>query len=421
MKKKVEKMVGKTSKLAENQESASGVGTDQGAPGALKTEIREENLDAATDLGAQAVADTPQAPEPEKNFATQRESIEDLDPGEIQPFQTIPDYLEPTSSLYPIVVKNPTSTICIEGWSKVCQAKEAKQVALTCHIHHVTEISEEELAIRKVAIRVSPQGGIDSYAERVRNVEKLSRLLTESTENLTIFYHGGPRRGSAYTNNREEDIRLILAQRLGKSRATIGKCLNHASHINNDVMQVLVEGKVDKDFFEEVQKVKRKLVDNLTADRKSEEEITRRVSETILRMHQDPLEIENLWDSLIQATSQQNTNAAENVETRPEPSNGQEEELEDDDRSQTPDHLDPWTGNQETLDDQSIDDQEIRRRGVEIAERVKEHLENQSLTLHEMAQAIRREIQEMLLLLARVSSPEALPIEMMRQFNGSLN
>jgi hypothetical protein len=42
MKKKVEKMVGKTSKLAENQESASGVGTDQGAPGALKTEIREE-------------------------------------------------------------------------------------------------------------------------------------------------------------------------------------------------------------------------------------------------------------------------------------------------------------------------------------------------------------------------------------------
>ena len=140
----------------------SGATTDQDASGGLKTEIPEENGDAAKDTG-QAGSDTPQAQEAEKNFETQRESIEDLDLREIQPFQAIPDYVEPTSSLYPIVVKTPTAITCIEGWSLVEQAKEAGKSSLTCHIHHVADASQEELAIRKVASRTKPQGGIAGY------------------------------------------------------------------------------------------------------------------------------------------------------------------------------------------------------------------------------------------------------------------
>jgi len=395
-------------KEATLEQFPSGAGTDQGAPGALKTEIREDNLDAAEGLGAQAVADTPQAPEPEKDFSTQRESIEDLNPGEIQPFQTIADYLEPTSSLYPIVVKTRVCCYCIEGWPLVQQAKEAGQATLTCHIHHVTEVSEEELAIRKVAIRVFPQGGVDSYAERVRNVEKLSRLLIESNENPTIFSHGGDRRGSTYTDNKEENIRLVLAERLGKSRATIGKYLNHAENINNDAMQALVEGKADKDLFEAFQKMKRKLVGNLKADGVPEEEITRRVSEVILQTHQDPQEFETLWNSLTQAPSQQNTNATQNMENASEERNGEEED-DDDEQSQAQDHLDPWMGNPESPEGQPPSEQETRARGIEIAERMKGCFEDQSLTLPDVKEKVQEQLQAMVLLLAEVISHEELP------------
>ena len=44
------------------------------------------------------------ASEIEKDFTTRWESIEDLDTQKIQPFELIPDYLEPTSLLYPLVV-----------------------------------------------------------------------------------------------------------------------------------------------------------------------------------------------------------------------------------------------------------------------------------------------------------------------------
>jgi hypothetical protein len=374
----------------------------------LKNETPAENLDKTNE---EIIPDKTETPEPEKNFATQRESIEDLNPEEIQPFHTILDYLEPTSSLYPIVVKTPASITCIEGWPLVQEAKETGQPTLTCHIHQVTEVSKEELAIRKVAIRVFPQGGLDRYPERVRNVAKLSRLLTESTENPIILSRGGDRKGKDFTANRDENIRVVLAERLGISRATIGKYLNHAENINNDAMQALVEGKADKDFFEAFQKVKRKLVGNLKDDGVPEEDITRQVSEAVLRMHRDPQEIDNLWNSLIQAPSQQNTNTTQNMGNASEGRNGQDEEEDEEEQSQAQDHFDPWTGNQESPEGQPPSEQETRARGIEIAERMKGDFENQSLTLPEIKERVNEELRAMVLLLAEINSHEELSSE----------
>jgi hypothetical protein len=57
------------------------------------------------------------------------------------------------------------------------QAKAAGRSTIRCHIYHIAHHSIIELAIRKAAIRVMPQGGKCSYAELVRNTHRCIRPL----------------------------------------------------------------------------------------------------------------------------------------------------------------------------------------------------------------------------------------------------
>ncbi|MBM4305099.1 MAG: hypothetical protein FJ123_00030 [Deltaproteobacteria bacterium] len=383
------------------------VGTDQDAPGGLKTEIPEENGDAAKDMGDQAIPGTPQEEEAEKNFETQRESIEELDPGEIQPFQAIPDYVEPTYSLYPIVVKTPTSITCIEGWSLVDQAKEAGQASVTCHVYHLTDASQGELAIRKVACRTMPQGGTASYAEKARNVSKSFRMVKDSNENVVLFAHGGARRGIVFESSRDENIRIVLSKRLDKSPATIGKYINHGDYINDEAMQILAQTKADKDFFESFQEAKVKLVEHMKGQQLPENQILSRVSDEINRIH--PLdkkartqEIKNLLASLVPTQPSQDTNPVEAGESEPVPATvreetevvepareqaeeaveGEEEEVgeidpDPEEESQSPFLQDGPQG------DQPFGEEEIRARGIAICDELRSYFANREVPLPE--------------------------------------
>ena len=404
----------------------SGATMDQDAPGALKTEIPEENGDAAKDTG-QAGSDTPQAQEAEKNFETQRESIEDLDTGQIQPFQAIPDYVEPTSSLYPIVVKTPTAITCIEGWSLVEQAKEAGKSSLTCHVHHVADASQEELAIRKVASRTKPQGGIANYAEKARNVSKAFRMLKESNDNPVLFAHGGDRRGIVFTSTRDENIRIVLGKRFGKSPATIGKYINHGDYISDEAMQILTQQEADKEYFEAFQEAKMNLVEHMKGQQVSQNQILIRVSDDILRLHQVPKkertqEIKNLLASLAPAQPPQDVNVVEPVESEPVPTTAHAEEREvtpageeeavpggeeqigeiDSDAVVEPQppilHTDPQ-------EEQTFDDEEIRNRGIAICEELKRYFANREIPLSETKQLMRTLIGTLNGILAEI--PEA--------------
>ena len=98
------------------------------------------------------------ADEPTINFETVRKDYEDLDPKVIQPVGIIPDYVEPTRVLDPIVVVAPSGCFCVEGWEMVQKALKEQEATIRCHVAHVQEVSENELAIRKVAVRAVPEG-----------------------------------------------------------------------------------------------------------------------------------------------------------------------------------------------------------------------------------------------------------------------
>jgi hypothetical protein len=344
---------------------------------------------AATDLALQG----------EKELWPLGGATEELDPREIQPFTGIPDYLEPTRSPNPIVVKSQGACHCIDGWELVANALADGRTTLLCYGFQASSDSPTEIALRKVAIRVLPQGGKASYAETVRNVSIAFKMLASSKENPVIYSHGGARRGSDFASNREENIRLVLAQRLEKSPDTISKYLNHAEYLTDEAISALVQAGADKEFFEKTQVVKRKILVNLKSSESTEEQISAQVSEAMLRMNQDHNEIEKLKKELFYAPEGDNP-AAQAPKTNPV-SDSKERTLS----------LNPWAGAKESAPEPSLSEDDVRNQGIAITERMIARFQDRNLALPALRDRITEDIKDLLSLLYKVGKIENPPEE----------
>jgi hypothetical protein len=321
----------------------------------------------------------------------------ELDPREIQPFTGIPDYLEPTRSPNPIVVKSKGVCQCIDGWELVNKALADGRSTLLCYIFQASSDSPTEIALRKVAIRVLPQGGKSSYAETMRNVSIAFKMLASSQENPIVYSHGGARRGSNFTSNREENIRLVLAERLEKSPTTISKYLNHAEYLSDEAISALVQAGADKEFFEDTQIVKRKLLTNLKSSGITEDEISAQVSEAMLRMHQNEAEIENYKKTLFYAPEEdkptEQTAKTPPLATEPE-------------RPVTFKH---WGGAEKSLPEQPVDGDDLRREITAIAQRMMSQSQDRNMPLPSLKESIMADIGELLSLLQKIGEAEDSP------------
>jgi len=215
-------------------------------------------------------------------FKTTQEDIAELPIKSIQPHRLIPDYRDPTESTLPIVVQSPEGIFCIDGWRIIDQAMAAGHPAIRCSIIHIQEHSDTELAIRKVEVRTKPRGGTCSSAELVRNTSILAKIFKDKMEDPIVFSHGGARRGENFTNNKEDDLRQVLSERLGKDRSTINDYLNFARHLNDEAMETFVAQNTGKAFFDKARINKRILIKGLESDGVTFVDITAEVSGKML-------------------------------------------------------------------------------------------------------------------------------------------
>lgn len=302
-------------------------------------------------------------------------SIEPLEIAEIKHFSRIPDFIDPTRSPYPIVVKSPSSLQCIDGWELIEQAKHRGESSIICEIIHIQRDSEIEFALWKASMRIMPTGGRCIYPEEVRNTCRLFRMLYESAENPVIFSHGGARRGDDYSKCPENNIRLLLGDRLGKKPKTINKYLNHGQFIGNEAFQNLIDARVNKGFFEAIQKDKQRLIDELTSEQKSHDEIVNVVSERVLswleRTHtSDPVEpaiIQNDQDEPPATGIQPPQNVA------PPP-------------SVKPIEHKHWVGNPSAASEKPPIEDEIYQEFINVGQLLIETAENKALTIQDRIQ-----------------------------------
>ena len=118
-----------------------------------------------------------------------------------------------------------------------------------------------------------------------------------------LFAHGGDRRGVGFTDSKENNIRAVLASRLGKSPTTINKYLQHGKGLNDAAMEELVNAGAPKLFFEAVQTQKEIGIAALQAEQKDEAAIVAEISNLV----------STWWKESQQPVSAKNYNASKSA------------------------------------------------------------------------------------------------------------
>ena len=326
-----------------------------------------------------------------QSLETLEEKIEQISIHDIQHFTAIPDYVTPSDSKYPFIVRTPSSTYCIDGWNLVEKAIADGKSLITCNVETIAEHSDEELAIRKVALRIKPKGGIGSYAEIVRNTRCLKKILLASDKDLKIFHHGGDRKGETFINNRHEDVRKVLSARLGKSVSTINQFLNHSRFLGDETLNFFAAQKVEKDFFEEAQKNKRLEITRMTGEGKSHDEITAQVSDNVRKWYP-----EYLQSYKIRPIMGAQETEAEVEDNHPEIQTPQETVP----RVIIPKVFNPWTGNESEDEEDSLEN--IKRDIKASAQRLLEA--ETSSDIDQLEECIRDEVRRLCRIPQRLSA-----------------
>lgn len=307
-------------------------------------------------------------------FRTVHEEIVELPIESIQPCPLIPDFRDPTESTLPIIVLTPAGYFCIDGFDLIELTKASGRPAVRCHVYHIKEHSDTELAIRKVEIRTKPQGGNCSFAELVRNTRLLEQIILKETENPIVFSHGGARRGKNFTNDKDNDLREILAERLGKKRTTINQYLNLGNNLNLDALNSMSEANTGKAFFEGVQCKKRDLIDRLENDGMTSEAITDSVSSKMLEWldkYRQPVRV------------------SKNEKSQPLTPPSGNQTPQDDTQQETPktEEFKHWSGNFSASQEKMPTEDEVCIQLKAIASSLVEVADNKDLTLQQLFEA----------------------------------
>jgi hypothetical protein len=206
-------------------------------------------------------------------------------------------------------------------------------------------------------------------------------MLCESTEDPVVFSHGGARRGNSFADCPENNIRLVLAERLGKSITTINKYLNHGEFLSEAARQTLISAGVKKGFFEAIQKDKQQLIDDLKSEQKSHDEIVNAVSARILsRLEQfqtsDPAEIVS----------------GQNDQNNPPAGENQLKKDSDKPSAAKPIEHKHWSGNPSAALEKQPTEDDICQEFIAIGRLLIETAENKALTTQERIQVFTAQV-----------------------------
>jgi len=201
---------------------------------------------------------------------------------DIQHFAAIPDF-GLSAAFHPMVIKTGMGFFCIDGYEKIRTAVEAGTPEIRVELVGLSEHSEADLVLRKLANRLDSRGGMPSYPTAVYTITKAYAFLVASKEGLKPLGHGGNRRGAQWTGNREVDGKEVLSLRLHKDRDTVNTYLRYGKWLTDETFEALIEGEADRSFFEIIQPGKTRVVKTLKGKRQQGSEIAGAVSSLVLK------------------------------------------------------------------------------------------------------------------------------------------
>ena len=229
---------------------------------------------------------------------TVNEFTTDVEIKNIQHDDRLPDYRRATHSRYPILIQTPEGIFCIEGQEQIEKAREKGESSIFAKIYEINCHSMSEIAIRILMSRMRTEGGYTSYVEILRNIIILVLLLQVEYPYTVFFSHGGSRRGKKVEGATTEiSLAKLIADRCGVALKTAQQYCQYAEYVAPEMLTQLIDehykhyreedgdegdarlpGKI---FFQKIQTLKTRLINEMRATKTPNEEMSARVTKQI--------------------------------------------------------------------------------------------------------------------------------------------
>jgi len=220
------------------------------------------------------------APTQEEPIIVIAHEIEVLQIDQISFIEEIGDYPE-SQNLHPAACRTELGVSCIDDASKIFKAKDLGLTEIKCEVFTLSKHSELDLKIRKATRRIMPTPGRAPFYQIAVNIRKCFESLIATSESLVIFGQGGDRLSDKFIGDRQNDGRLILQSRCGRSRDSVNSYLSATEFIISQLQEFLYQEKATKSFCDLIRKEKSHLVNTLQSQRLAKDVISAQVSSAV--------------------------------------------------------------------------------------------------------------------------------------------
>ncbi|MFZ4440992.1 MAG: hypothetical protein ACOYOS_21480 [Syntrophales bacterium] len=104
-------------------------------------------------------------------------------------------------------------------------------------------------------------------------------MILATEEDVREFSHGGHRDRKGLGENREDNARVILAQRIGIEKVTLNTHINYCQYLSEQTIQFFIEKQAIREFFKNAQPLKQRTATKLVEKKDNIAEITKQISE----------------------------------------------------------------------------------------------------------------------------------------------
>jgi len=254
-----------TTAIAKIQTCSSGDTTQsQGRPGLKFQEfLKDQQCDSTSQVTVENL-ESETLPRPKVRRT-------EINPHCITNFDLIPEskYQEFSDPIV-VVAEDSTSFVCIAAWDKI-EAAQKQDVLIECETHIFNELSDEIIGGEKVFVQISPSPGKPRYAEIIRSTRKYFELFNPT--NKRIIGRGGPRKGKAFLELKDDDVRARICKKLTYKRPTINNHLSFSEYLSDEALEVLADGNASKRFFLYIQPLKRQQIIRINKEKSLEDKI----------------------------------------------------------------------------------------------------------------------------------------------------
>jgi len=220
------------------------------------------------------------APVKEEPIIVTAHEIEVLQIDQIKFIDAIGDYPE-SLNLHPVACRTEFGEFCVDDACKIFKTKDLGLTEIKSEVFTLSRHSDLDLNIRKATRRIMPTPGRAPFYQIAVNVRKCFELLIATSESLVIFGQGGDRISDKFIGDRQNDGRLILQLRCGRSRDSVNSYLSATEYIISEVQEYLYQEEATKSFCDLIRKEKSHLVNTLQSQRLAKDVISAQVSSAV--------------------------------------------------------------------------------------------------------------------------------------------